>query len=289
MPASRPAALAPLTARDVGELARIVAAGLSTTAVDALAEDAWRMSGGNPLLATELLRSRREGPLRAPPTRIGELVSERIALLPAGGEEVLQAAAVAGLEFDPQMVRSASAVTPAVSRAALQAGRRVGLLVAATRDPGWLAFRHALVRSSLLDSLAPEARLRIHRRLGSALEAEPSPDPAAVVSLAYHFGAAAPLGEWRRAVRYGLPVARAAYQAGVYEDVIAIATRTLHALDDAGDPDPGSRLDLEIMLGAAQRALGLPAGHGTLQRAFASARDLGDAIRMADAALAFSD
>ena len=55
-----PAALTPLTARDVGELARIVAAGLPTTAVDALAEDAWRMSGGNPLLATELLRSRRE-------------------------------------------------------------------------------------------------------------------------------------------------------------------------------------------------------------------------------------
>jgi DNA-binding SARP family transcriptional activator len=283
------ASLEPLTARDVTELAGIVADGLPTAAVQALAEDVWRMSGGNPLLATELLRSRRDGRERESPARIGELVSERIALLPVGAEQVLQAAAVAGLEFDPQMVRAASGLAPAVSHDALDAGRRVGLLVAATRDPQWLAFRHALVRSSLLDSLAPEARLRIHRRLGSALEAEPSPDPAAVVSLAYHFGAAAPLGEWRRAVRYGLPVARAAYQAGVYEDVIAIATRTLHALDDSGDPAPGARLDLEIMLGAAQRALGLPAGHETLQQAFASARDLGDAIRMADAAVAFSD
>ena len=126
-------------------------------------------------------------------------------------------------------------------------------------------------------------------RLGSTLEAASAHDRAALVSLAYHFGAAAPLGEWRRALRYGLPVAQAAYQAGVYEDVIAVATRTLQALRDASDPDPGARLDLEILLGGAQRALGEVLGLQTLERAFASARQAGDALRLADAALAFAD
>ncbi len=282
-------ALEPLTAREVEELADAIAIGGEPEARRKQARQAWRMSGGNPLLALELLRSRHDDREHEPPARIGELVRERLQLLPPGSMAILQAAAVAGLEFDPQVVKAASGVAPDAAIEALEAGRRVGVLVAATRDAGWLAFRHALVRSILLDSLAQDTRLIVHRRLGTALEAGPSPDRAASVSLAYHFGAAAPLGEWRRALRYGLPVAQAAYRAGVYEDVIAIASRTLQALGAAGDPDPGARLDLEILLGGAQRALGQADGHETLQGAFASARELDDPIRMADAVVAFSD
>jgi DNA-binding SARP family transcriptional activator len=280
-------ALEPLTLDEITELARVNRAPAAD--LEEIASGVWRMSGGNPLLASELLRSWQPDGEHQRPVRIEELVRERLAELPARAQEVLRAAAVAGHEFDPRIVAAASAADLGEGLAALDSARRAGLLVAATRDPGWLAFRHALVRSSLLELLAPEIRLRIHQRLGSVLEIEAEPDRGAVVSLAYHFGAAAPLGEWRRAVRYALPVARAAYDAGVYEDVITVTSRTLQALADAADPDPGARLALEILLGGAQRALGETRGYDTLRDAFAAARAQGDPLRMADAALAFSE
>lgn len=94
---------------------------------------------------------------------------------------------------------------------------------------------------------------------------------------------------WRRALSYGLPAARAALRARMFEDVITVATRTLNTLARAGDPAPEARLDLEILLGAAKRAIGDPTGTETLHATFAAAERTGDAVRMADAALAFTD
>ena len=281
--------LEPLTEEEIAALATALGPGEAGGHGPALAAEAWRLAGGNPLLSSELLRSWRKGHGHERSTRISELVRERLALLPPDAEGVLQAAAVAGLEFDPEIVAAAAGETGAETADTLERARVLGLLVRATRDPRWLAFRHALVRSALVESLAPDARLRIHQRLGSVLEAGGEAGGDALVGLAYHFGAAAPLGDWRRAVRYGLPVARAAYDARVYDDVITITTRTINALASAGDPDPGTRLDLQILLGGAQRALGLASGHATLNDAFASARALDDPQRAADAALAFSD
>ena len=102
-----------------------------------------------------------------------------------------------------------------------------------------------------------------------------------------NLGSAA-IGEWHRSADYGLDVARRAISAGEYPDVVAIVNRTLEALYAAGDPDPVRRLDLLVLLGAAQRALGDHAGFSTLERAVATARELGDGSRLADAVLAFT-
>jgi DNA-binding SARP family transcriptional activator len=273
-------ALEPLSVDEVGELLHADDGGPGASEQ---AERVWRSSGGNPLLVSELLRA--PAAAAGQPARIGELVRVRLAALPAGGEELLRLAAIAGLEFDPETVAAASPLDGAVALECLQSAREAGLLVGAERDPRWLAFRHGLVREALLDSLEPSERARGHERLGAVLERRA---PSALASLAYHFGAAAPVGDWRRAVRYALPAARQALQSGVYEDVIALATRTLATLDHAPDPDPGIRSDLEIMLGAAQRALGEPQGAETLTRAFSAAERRGDPSRMADAVLALS-
>jgi hypothetical protein len=216
------------------------------------------------------------------------MVRERLAVLSPRSEGVLRAAAVAGLEFDPRVVATASGVSADEAAEAFARAQRSGLLVPATRDPRWLAFRHALVRSVLLDALDTPVRSELHRRIGLALEPDADHDPAALVGAAHHFGSATVLGEWRRAVRYGLPVAEAAFDAGVYEDVITVAGRALAALGAAGDPEPGVRLDLEILHGGAQRAVGAATGYQALLATFADARRRGDATRMADAALAFT-
>jgi DNA-binding SARP family transcriptional activator len=281
-------ALEPLMVEDIAELAR----GRETpqagdTPLHEFAAGVWERSGGNPLFANEVLRSVQEG-ADEHPRRIAELIRERVARLPLGSDDVLKAAAVAGLEFDPHAAGAASMVEPKRVLEALAAARESGLLVPASHDPHRLAFGHALVRTTLLETLDETTKLRLHERLGSVLESQPRLDATAPATLAYHFGAAAPLGDWRRAVGYGLPVARTAFDAGIFEDTMAISARTINALLAAGDPDPGARLDLEILLGGAQRALGDDQGHQTLRDAFASARDLGDVERMADAALAFS-
>jgi DNA-binding SARP family transcriptional activator len=281
-------ALEPLTVEDIGDLARErETPQRGDTPPRELAAGVWERTGGNPLFANEVLRSAREG-ADEHPRRIAELIRERVVRLPPGSDDVLKAAAVAGLEFDPHAAGAASMVEPKRVLEALAAARKSGLLVAAAHDPRRLAFGHALVRMALLETVDETMKLRLHERLGSVLESKPRLDATAPATLAYHFGAAAPLGDWRRAVGYGLPVARTAFDAGIFEDTIAISARTIGTLRAAGDPDPGARIDLEILLGGAQRALGDDQGHKTLRDAFASARDLGDVERMADAALAFS-
>ncbi|MGA2011688.1 MAG: BTAD domain-containing putative transcriptional regulator [Solirubrobacteraceae bacterium] len=287
-PGQETMALEPLGAAELAELARAGGVRDDAEYPGAVGASVLQMTGGNPLLASELIRSWPDGRAADRPVRIDVLVRERLAVLTPRSEEILRAAAVAGVEFDPRVVADACEVTQREVDLALAQARRAGLLVAATRSPRWLAFRHALVRTALLDRLEAPVRSRLHQRLGAALESDAERDRSAFVSAAHHFGAATAMGEWRRAVRYGLPVARAAFAAGIYEDVGTVARRALRALAEADDPDPGVRLDLEILLGGAQRALGEPAGYPALLRAFADARERGDAVRMADAALAFT-
>lgn len=249
------------------------------------ARAAWIAGGGNPLLVSELL-AQPDVHGRERLASVGGLVRERLEGLPEGAVEVLRLAAVFGVEFDAEVVCGASASGPARAAELLAAARRSRLLVAVDEPGARFAFRHGLVRDALLARLDPQERARLHERLGVSLEARSAPDARGFATLAHHFAAAGPFGGWRRALRYALPVARRAHEAGIHEDVITLATRALQSLAHAGDPEPGARLELEILLGAAQRALGDPRGHDTLDRAFESARERGDSARMADAALA---
>jgi DNA-binding SARP family transcriptional activator len=101
-------------------------------------------------------------------------------------------------------------------------------------------------------------------------------------------GATPAIGAWPRNADYGLGLARTALEAGEFEDAVGAASRALDVLTSAGEPDPLRRLDLLIVLGAAQRALGDEDGFGTLDGAVAKARELGDSERLAEAALAFA-
>ncbi len=114
------------------------------------------------------------------------------------------------------LARSAADLSGLTAARALRAAQDAQLLVPGTCHPGWLAFRHALVRESLLQTISASAGADLHRRIGIVLEPWTGTDPEALVGVAYHLGAASGVAGWRRAVRYGLPVARAAYDAGVY-------------------------------------------------------------------------
>lgn len=247
-----------------------------------------RRSGGNPLLAWALLRSSQgdEGqPAR--PARVEQLVTDRLASLTTGCRRLLSVAAVAGLEFDPALVAVATGTDPPSAEAHLEAARDAGLLVEGGDGPATVAFRHGVVRERLLDELAPSERSLAHYLLGSALETNATGEPAPVVEVAYHLERGTS-DDWSRSLRYGSTAARVAYDAGVYEDVVQLATRALAVLERAGDPSPGGRLDLQVLLGGALRALGHRRGDELLRGAFEAASAGADPVRMAEAALAFS-
>jgi DNA-binding SARP family transcriptional activator len=283
--------LGPLDEVAVAELVRRTLGPSLAASPAALAAELWARTNGNPLLVTELLQTvDPSGPIELPErtTRVEELVRQRIVALRGSALPVLTLAAATGLEFDPEVVVAASAGAPEEARAALAAARQDGLVVPATSDPSWLAFRHSVVQEVLLASLNDQSRMVVHQRLGTVLEGGSGLTPAPPAALAYHFDEAAPLGEWTRAVRYLLRVARTADEEWMHDDALDAAERALKLLDDADEPDPGARLDALTIAGRALGILGRQErGATVLAEAFDGAVRLGDAGRAARAALAF--
>jgi hypothetical protein len=251
-----------------------------------LAQRLWRSSGGNPLLVAALLDDPGPGDWDAASPRVADLVRERLGLLPEDGGELLRVAAVAGVEFEPELVCGVWGGGGERCRELLSLAAAAHLLT--DGEGGRLAFRHGLVRDALLKGLDASERMGLHQRLGVGLQGAAAGDSLGLVRLAYHFAAAGPSGDPLQALRYALPVARQAYEVGVFEDVIAVASRALGALSEAGDPDPPARLELQVLWGGAQQALGDPQGFETLAEVFEAARERGDGALMADAALALS-
>ncbi|MGO4257456.1 AAA family ATPase [Marmoricola sp. RAF53] len=281
--------LGPLSHAEVAELARLHGRD------DVVSDLLWTESGGNPLYATERLHlgppaseDLVETPVPDPPDRLRELVRTRIAALPPAAGSVLAAAAVAGLEFDPQVVVAAVEVPAEEAIQALAAAERDGIVVPAVAHPARRSFRHTLIRAALLADLDEVTTGRLHHRIGEALEHQPPTLDASVSGLAHHFERAAVLGEWRRAVRYQRQVAEAALDNLVLDDAVAAADRALLILDRAEDPDPGLRIDLQIIRASALRRRGDADAEAAVEAAHHAARAYGDPVLVARAALAFS-
>ncbi len=102
---------------------------------------------------------------------------------------------------------------------ALEEGEAAHLITAVDGRRGRYAFVHALVRSTLYDEIPTTRRLRLHRRIGEALEARGG--DAHLDELAYHFAEAAALGEVGKAVEYGRRAAEHATARLAYEEAVA--------------------------------------------------------------------
>ena len=190
-----------------------------------------------------------------------EVIGQHLALLPEAAEEVLAVAAVIGREFDVGLLSEASEVGEEIVLDVLEATEDARLI---TSTPGRLdryAFSHALVRSTLYENLATARRLRLHRRVGRALEARP--DAAArVAELARHFGEASGLGEVQRAVTYARRAGDGALADLAFEEAAAHYERGLAAITSDGPADPVTSCELKIALGDGLKRAGLSTGFG---------------------------
>lgn len=189
----------------VGELMRSVC----TLPVDeyTVAEVAGR-TGGNPFLVTECARLlEAEGPVAATtavPAGVRDVLTRRIARLPATSRTLLGHAAVIGQRCDVGVLIEITGGDPDAVLDAVEPAVLAGLLV----EPavGRLAFVHALVRDVAYQSLSRMRRARLHARVAQALERR---QPGEVAALAHHFVAAGD-ADPAATMRYSRPAAECA-------------------------------------------------------------------------------
>ena len=141
-----------------------------------------RLTGGNPFFVTEVLADEGVGTPASIPNTIRDVILARMARLSLSGRAVLNAAAVIGQRIEPWLlneVTQAEAYTVDESLA-------LGILV--VQDDG-LAFRHELVRQTILGEITPTTRIFLHQAILDALKASPKSQKD-VTRLAHHAEAA---------------------------------------------------------------------------------------------------
>ena len=292
-----------LSAAEVGELTRGAAGCESGPELTRLADSMRELTGGNPFLVGELWRALSEagavevgdGVMRlvrppeelASPESVREVAGQRIARLAPATTGLLELAAVAGAEFEFDLLRRAAGLGEAELLAALDEAVASGMLEELPSSPGLTCrFTHELVRRALYDGLSRGRRAELHLRVGEALEESDARSGRDLADLAHHFAAAAPLGDARRAVEHNLRAARAAAAALAFEE----AAQALRAALGLRVDDPAERAEAFLELGTVSHR----AGNATdaleaFERAAEIARRLGSAELLARAAIGYED
>ena len=288
-----------LSKDDVGEFVRR-AGGEIDPAEPGLSRALRDLTEGNAFLLCELWRALVEtdafaieqGTLRltrplqeiATPQSVREVVSQRLSRLDPTTRDLLELAAVAGPEFELDVLRRAAPVE--LERIdALEPAMRSGVIEELPFPALAYRFTHELVRRALYDRLSVLRRAELHLRIAQALEAVDQPQHGRVLAdLAHHFAAAAPIGGAAQAVEYNLLAAKAASAALAYDE----ATVRLRTALQMGVPDERRRAEILLDLGTALFRAGRSLDSlQSFRQAAEIARDLGEGELLARAAIGF--
>ncbi|HVM00186.1 MAG TPA: AAA family ATPase [Egibacteraceae bacterium] len=251
-----------------------------------------RHTAGNPLFVREFLRllhargelagfdGQEVGEL---PPGVRDVLRQRLQHLPADTLDLLEVAATVGETFGLDVVQQTTGLQARELIDRLDPARRANLIGEVA--VGRYAFGHALVRAALLDRAGMAGRLRLHERVGEALEAMLEGGATVELSaLAHHWLAAAVAGHAQRAVRYAVLAADQALELLAYEQAARLYERALQAL--ALDPTAGDRTELLLAFGEALAAAGDPTrARAVLLDAAGRARDQDRPEQLARAAL----
>jgi DNA-binding CsgD family transcriptional regulator/tetratricopeptide (TPR) repeat protein len=292
--------LGALSEEDVGEFMRH-ASGDETEFVEPDFSHSIRdLTEGNAFLLCELWRALVEtdalaidqGTLRltrplqeiATPQSVHEVVGQRLTRLDPTTRDLLELAAVAGPEFELDVLRRAA---PAELERldALEPAMRSGMIEELPFPALAYRFTHELVRRALYDRLSVLRRAELHLRIAEALEAIDQPRRGrALADLAHHFAAAAPIGGGARALKYNLLAAKAASAALAYDETTARLRTALRM----GVEDDRARAEILLDLGTALFRAGrsLESLH-SFRQAADIARDLEEGELLARAAIGF--
>jgi len=171
---------------DLGPLSSAEAQALMDPELDAPTRDAlYRESGGNPFYLEQLarVRPRGAGPAArtAPPAEswtlppaVAVAIEDELSRIHASDKLVLDAAAVVGESFEPELVASIAERSVAFTLEALDALLEADI-IRATAISRRFRFRHPIVRRAVYDGIPSGWRLAAHARAGAALIAARAP------------------------------------------------------------------------------------------------------------------
>jgi class 3 adenylate cyclase len=258
-------------------------------------------TGGNPFFAIEVLVSLAErgtiyqdadGQWRSDlridevgiPEGVKEVVGQRLSRLPPECNAVLHGAAVAGQDFELDVVAALTADGEEGAIDALEAARVAGLIDELGGAPIRYRFAHALVQQTLLDEIPTARRLRFHRAIAEAIERLRADHLDRYrAALARHWYEAGT--EPARALEASVVAAEHALMQFADREALQWLTQAADLFDDAGASD-ATRVDVMTMTGEALRRIGDRSHREVLIAAGRLAARIGDGPRMARAALA---
>ena len=262
-----------------GEL--VAELGADRPAVDP--ESLFVRTAGNPLFA-EYLIEQSGGAL---PEGIADLVGERLKRLDTAVLGILQVAAVAGQEFDTEVVAEAAEVSRMELLEAVDAAI-VERVVIDTDRPAEFAFRHAVIREALVGRLTSAREAVLHWRVGEALCTAATQRGTSRDEVARHLAAGAAAGDPARALTASLEAGEEADGKLAYETAHDHYLTALRLADRFGT-SPEVRWEVLTRLGRSEQILGNERGW---RRAFGQAADLaranGWSRRLVEAALGFA-
>jgi hypothetical protein len=214
-----------------------------------------------------------------PPAGVQEVLTRRLARLPATTVGALRTAAVIGRRFDAATLARATGIDEDDLLDVVEPAEAAGLV----RDVGVerFAFAHALVRDTLAAGLTSTRRARVHVRVAEALEDQP--DRAGERAL--HWRAAGPsyaAKAWRAAV----DAADLARRRFAHEAAAELLRGALATMDDDPEASLRDRYDVLMLLVDAYRWSALwPELTQTVGEAVAVGERLGDVELTARAAI----
>jgi predicted ATPase len=143
------------------------------------------VTGGNPLFVEEILAHLEDTGTPGGveqlqeltiPEGIRDVIDRRLARLGPSVRNTLTLGSVVGVEFDFWLLVAASGQPEEDVLGDLDEAVRARLIVEVPSTPGRYGFAHAVIRQTLYQPLTTLRRIRLHRRVGEALEHRPAVD-----------------------------------------------------------------------------------------------------------------
>ena len=246
----------PVTRLELGRLSEAEAAELLGSDDAALVAGIYGHAGGNPFYLEQLGRAgdgaglpraggERAGVAGLPPAVVAA-IAEELESLSASTRAFVEAAAVAGEPFEPDVAAAIAELSEAEGLAALDELLAADL-VRPTDVPRRFGFRHPLVRRSVYESTRGGWRLAAHARAADALAAR----GAAAAERAHHVELSAGHGD-EGAIELLVDAGRdsAARAPGAAGRGVAAAPRLMPSVDTE------QQVDVRVALASAQRSVG---------------------------------
>ncbi|MGB5622153.1 MAG: AAA family ATPase [Gammaproteobacteria bacterium] len=187
------------------------------------------------------------------PDSVRLVIEQRCERISDDCRQMLNVSAVIGLRFDPRVVEAASGLGDAVLDAIEEAEAAKLVLAAATGRDTRYEFSHALVRQTLLESLSPLRRQRLHQKVADALIALFADDRRRYADIAGHLYESGSGADVALTMHYLLQAAAYAQETAAFSEAVDHLDRVL---DIAPDADT-----LETAQALAQRAAAKKALH----------------------------